>query len=547
MCHCIVLGAVCQYYPCVPKLKLWCRERLVGGSPVRDGQSGVPWDIPGSMLMQPILEGAPNSTDAADAASARPARPNAPVVADATGAVGASREEGAGTWPQVGTAGPANSGTLLPSLSASPGAAEAVAAGTATAAGLSAAAAGADRRAEGGAVRDVAAAVPAVEPSSQSVDGSLVQAAGARSIGEPGSAQAAFTGGLQQHSDVAWGLQSGEVQPKGKDRASRAGIQCAGMASEGASLLGSGSPAGNTSTAAQSWVSDSSRSIQVQPGMSSQAVDTSAYSGSKHSEGFSHEPSFSQLSGQPSAGAGSTIANTVRPAVWTSGGTDVQALAPPEFSFLAKGSRDLQLLSAPVTSIGGRSGTKRSGKRKAAAASGPLPYAVVPGSHGPDQDAVLPDDTRMVSNEVDSSQNFMMDVGYFYMFNLPQYQIKTQDSEANISFFCDFRAPALVILQLCYCSDGSNGRCLHGRGGHEPPIACYVGLLGAAQGCGWRLHSCYRIGCCPSCARPFPPPLIAGAGTAPGRSGRPDSARCHRCRPAGAFTAQSESAFALQP
>ncbi|CAL8470482.1 g10024 [Coccomyxa elongata] len=394
------------------------RERVVGGSPVRDGQSGVPWDVPGSgsigTFMQPILEGAPNSMDAAapDAGRAQAAGPNASVTADAAVASAASRAEGAGTWPQVATTRPATSGLLLRSLNASPAAAEAVAAGSAAAAGASAAAVAAGCRAEGGsrvsgAVREAATAGPAAGPNGPDVTGSLVQPAGARSTGELGPGKAALSGGLHQGSDVERTLQSGGGQPKGTDRASRAGDQAGGQFAEmhgkAAALLGSGSPLENTSAAVQSKVGDSGRSILAQPGMSLQAADTSAYSGSKQGGGFNHEPSFSQLSGQPSAAEGSTVSNFVRPAEGTSGGTGAQGLAAPEFSFLAKGNRDLQPLSAPVTSIGGRSGAKRSGKRKAAAASGAVPGAVVPGPHAPDQDAVQLDDTSMVPAIGDAS------------------------------------------------------------------------------------------------------------------------------------------------
>lgn len=391
----------------------------------------MPWDILGSgsagTIMQPILEGAPNSADAAapNAGRARPVGPNASVTADAAGAAVASRLEGAGGWPRVATAGPASSGSLLPSSNASPGAAETVAAGTAAAAGASAAAAVAGRRAAGGsyvsgAVRDAAAVEPAVGPYVANATGSLVYPADGRSFGEPSRGQAASSGGLQQGSDVESTLQSGGGQSKGTDRASRAGNQAGGqfaeMKGKAAGLLGSGSPLENTSAAAQSKVGDRGRSLPAQPGMSLQAADTSAYSGSKQGGGFNHEPSFSQLSGQPSAAEGSTVPTFVRPAEGTSGGTGAQGLAAPEFSFIAKGHRELQPLSAPVTSIGGRSGAKRSGKRKAAAASGAVHGAVVPGPHAPGQDTVQLDDTSMVSKEVHPSHIRTRDVEYFHRF-----------------------------------------------------------------------------------------------------------------------------------
>ncbi|KAK9907744.1 hypothetical protein WJX75_009081 [Coccomyxa subellipsoidea] len=88
---------------------------------------------------------------------------------------------------------------------------------------------------------------------------------------------------------------------------------------------------------------------------------------------------------------GTPHSTSAAPGISATDSTAAVAAAGAAIGSAVAAGRDLQPLAAPVTSIGGRSGTRRSGKRKAAAAPG----VAVPTPAKPDATAIVPSDANM--------------------------------------------------------------------------------------------------------------------------------------------------------
>ncbi len=344
-----------------------CRERVLGGSPVREGQGGVPWDMAGILgggnaVMQPILEGTPHSADAGS--GARAAVPTAAAAA----AAGAAAATAAGA-SSIGASG--NQQARLAALqeaSAATGGSPVRGSGTAASGGQ-----------------------PDMSRGTDAPQGAEVSGAGGSGWRQPASAQ------QQQQSGPETSSQAGGGSSDGATGGDTAKVRFAGLSpgdggpSRFAEDRGGIFPADAGTVATGQGGSSSLLASPVETMHSGPAGDDR---GSELGGGVSAEPSFTQLA-RPTTAAATRAAGFGSYQDLPAGRAAAPGPTPAEFSFLA-GARDLQPLATPVTSIGGRSGAKRNGKRKAAAAPG----AGLLSPAKPDAIAIVPSDANMVSSHL---------------------------------------------------------------------------------------------------------------------------------------------------
>lgn len=339
------------------------RDRVLGGSPVREGQgAGVPWDLAGwsaggggPAAMQPIMEGAPQSTDAASAAGA------AAVAGTAAAAAG---HPAAGLQPASGPSGGGLQGPGLATASGTSGGAgpgQRAGAGTAGGSGGLMQAGSASKPQQALTETLVAAQSGPTAMVARGSDAArvrfaatLAEAPERRSRGAGGAAANPFELGIDTVGEPRAQLLAASLAEPSFSRLP-AGAATAEPAFD------SGSGTGTSSSAPQAGALEAGVA-----GMAA-AADSAGAAGARSSGPLRTPPAGALQAAEPGAADGSGFALGPASALTGAEPRRAGAAAAPEFSFLA--GSDTQPLAAPVTSIGGRSGAKRSAKRKAAGAS----------------------------------------------------------------------------------------------------------------------------------------------------------------------------------